>query len=129
MKELENNALFWQKLDTIYLSSDFTVVNKKGSSDPKSFGEQYPCDYGYLKTLSTDNETAIPCFKGESFKEVDAIVVVADILSRSLSVVPLIGCSAEEEEAILNFLNQNDHQKTVLVKRSNVVPSWSLSDD
>ena len=32
MKELENNAFFWQKLDTLMFSSDCTIDRPKGST-------------------------------------------------------------------------------------------------
>jgi len=30
MIEFENNAYFWQKLDTLYLSSGYQITRKKG---------------------------------------------------------------------------------------------------
>lgn len=127
--EFENNALFWQKLDTIYLSSDFAITNKKGSYYNSTSDLQYPCTFGFLKTLSNEKDGAIPCFKGSASKDINAVVILADILLKSISVIMLVGCTDKEEEEILNFLNHTDYQKAVLLRRSDVVPSWGLSDD
>lgn len=128
MIEFQNNALFWQKVDTLYLSSDFVVTQKKASFHPKYPNLQYPCDYGYLKTLGDEKEDLITCFIGTAKKEVNAIIVCADILKKDLESKVLIGVSQDEEEAILQFLNQTEFQKSVIIRRGLEVPSWALSE-
>lgn len=129
MKDYENNALFWQKLDTLYLSSDFVLKYQKDASHPDYPNLRYPCAYGFLKTLSSEKDGAIPCFKGSGEAQVDKIIVSADILNKFLEVKVLVGCTEEETQEILRFLNQNDFQKTILVKRGNTVPSWASTED
>lgn len=124
-KEFQNNALFWQKVDTLYLSSSFELTRKKGSLHPQYPNLQYPCDYGYLKTLEDENEDLIACFIGSNRKEVNAIIVCADILKKDLEVKILIGVSEEEEETILQFLNQTEFQKSIIIHRGLEVPSWA----
>lgn len=128
MKEFQNNAYFWQKVDTIYLSSDFVLTQAKDSFHPKYPNLQYPCDYGILKTLSTEKEETISCFKGSNGKSPDVIVVCADILKKDLEVKILIGVSEQEEEDILHFLNQTDFQKSIVIHRGDEVPSWAISE-
>ena len=43
MKEFENNAYFWQKVDTLYSSGDFKVTNKEGSNhkDYQKYSKKY----------------------------------------------------------------------------------------
>ena len=40
----------------------------------------------------------------------------------------LIGCSEEEKHEILEFLNQTEFQKAILVQRGNEVPDWAQND-
>ena len=49
-------------------------------------------------------------------------------MEKDVEVKFLVGCSAEEEENILRFVNQTDYQKALLIRRSNDVPNWALSD-
>ena len=131
MKELKNNAYFWQKLDTIYLSSDFVVSQAKGSVHPDHPYLKYPCTYGFLKAFTTSEmDMSLPCFKGsDPAKELDRIVVSADILNKDIKVTLLIGCTETEQDEILHFLNQTDYQKSILIKRGNEVPSWAETED
>ncbi len=130
MKELKNNAYFWQKLDTIYLSSDFTVTQTKGSVHPEHPYLKYPCTYGFLKAFTSELDMALPCFKGsDPAKELDKIVVSADILNKDIKVSLLVGCTDLEQDEILHFLNQTDFQKSILIKRGNEVPSWAETED
>ena len=124
--ELGNNAYFWQKLDTLYLSSDLVINQPKGSTYPRNAQLIYPVDYGYLK--SADNKQ-IKTYRGSlPASQVDAIVVCADILGRDLDVKMLVGCTKQEEEFILSFLNQTDFQKAIIVRRGSVVPGWAESN-
>ena len=129
MKEFENNAFFWQKLDSLYLSSDFVIVNKKGSFLPEYPDTPFPCNFGFLKTLSNDKDDSIYCFKGEASKEVNSIIVSADLLGKALRVTLCIGCTDKEIDNILHYMNQTDFQKTVVMSRSNMIPSWGVTED
>ncbi len=124
--ELGNNAYFWQKLDTLYLLSDLIINQPKGSAYPRNNQLIYPVDYGYLK--SGDNQQ-IKTYRGSiSTSQVDAIVVCADILGRDLEVKLLIGCTEQETEFILSFLNQTDFQKAIIIRRGSSVPDWAESN-
>lgn len=130
MNNFENNAYFWQKVDTLYFSSKFVLDRPKGSIHPNYQNLIYPVDYGYLTdTLAPRETSAIDVFKGsQTSTSVQTLIVAADILLKDLEVKLLVGCSAEEEEEILLFLNQTDFQKTILVRRGNDIPSWGVSD-
>ncbi|MDF9824011.1 inorganic pyrophosphatase [Breznakia sp. PF5-3] len=126
MKEFENNALFWQKLDTIFLSSTLKIERAKDTQHPKYANMVYPVDYGYLQdTIGSDNEP-IDVFSGkEKNRQVQAIVVSADILKRDCEVKIIMGCSEAEIHSILVFLNQTESQKAVLLRRGQEVPEWA----
>ena len=129
MNTFENNAYFWQKIDTLTFSSHFVISQPKGSSHPTYHNLIYPLDYGYLKdTLSADTN-GIAMYKGSlSASMVNACVIAADILKKDVEIKLLIGCTPSEEEDILLFLNQTEFQKTVLIRRANTVPTWAMND-
>lgn len=125
MNELENNAYFWQKLDALFLSGDFKVIYKKGSKHPKIHSLVFPCDYGHIETLTGEGQTSLKVMKGSNSNKVQAIVVCANLLDKDVNVIALVGLNVNEEEKVLQFLNQNDFQKTVVVRRGKEVPDWA----
>lgn len=58
----------------------------------------------------------------------DAIAITADILKKDCIVKLLVGCTEEETMRILEFLDQTEFQKAILVRRGNETPSWSNND-
>ena len=122
--EFENNAYFWQKLDTLFLSSDLIINRPKGSTHPKYHNLVYPVNYGYLKEESLKDH--IGCYKGSvNTYSVTALVLCAEILKKDIEAKLLIGCTPEEEREILEFLNQTDFQKTVIMRRGSDLPDWA----
>lgn len=128
MKEFENNAYFWQKVDTLYSSGDFKLKQAKGSTHQKYPALSYPCDYGYVQTLDDGGEIPMEVFKSNGGKKVDAIALCADILTKRFEVKALVGLNDEEIEEVLHFLNCTDYQKSVLIKRGKQLPSWSETE-
>lgn len=128
MNKFENNAYFWQKVDTLCLSGDFVLKNVKGSVDVHYHNLVFPCDFGYLQDSSKNEVTSIACFKGSKGLQCESCIVSVDILKGSLNVMLLLGVSDQEEDEILRFLNQTDFQKTVLIRKGNEIPNWSWSE-
>ena len=129
MNKLENNAFFWQKLDTLFLSSKLVVDRPRNTAHYKYSNLIYPVDYGYLSDTTGSDQAPIDVFKGSmKTTQIGAIVVSADILKKDCEVKLLIGCSEEEEYEILEFLNQTEFQKAILVRRGNEVPEWAQND-
>ena len=129
MNTIENNAFFWQKLDTLLLASTFELKQAAGSKHPNYQNLVYPVNYGTLLDTLSPDQLGIAMYKGSiNSHHVDAIAIAADILNKDVEIKFLVGCSKEEEESILRFLNQTDYQKAVLIRRSDDVPSWALTD-
>ncbi|MBO7677158.1 MAG: Inorganic pyrophosphatase [Erysipelotrichaceae bacterium] len=128
MKEFENNAYFWQKVDALYSSGDFKVKHKKGSSHKHYPSLTYPCDYGYVESLSDESESSRDVFRSSGGGTVDSIAVCADIINKPFEVKAMVGLSEEELEEVLHFLNCTDYQKTVLIKRGKQIPSWGETE-
>ena len=127
MNEFENNAYFWQKIDTLFLSSGFVLTKKKGETHDTFKNLVYPTDYGKVQA-NGDEGISIYAGSGDRNK-VTSLVIAADILEKELDVKILAGCNEEEEDAVLRFLNQTDYQKTVLIRRGNELPSWAFTDN
>ena len=105
MNTLENNAFFWQKLDTLYLSSKLVVDRPKGTCHYKYSNLVYPVDYGYLNDTTGSDQAPIDVFRGTQKSNL-----------------------IQAEYAILEFLNQTEFQKAILVRRSKDVPDWAVND-
>ena len=129
MNTLENNAFFWQKLDTLFFSSKLVVDRPRYTVHYKYSNLVYPVDYGYLSDTTGSDQAPSDVFKGsQKTNQVGAIVVSADILKKDCEVKLLIGCSEEEEHEVLEFLNQTEFQKAILIHRGNEVPEWAQND-
>ncbi len=129
MQQLENNSYFWQKMDTLLLSNDCNMDHPKGSSHQKYPNLIYPVDYGVLVDSTDPNQMPIHLYKGSiSTTYVDAIAISADILKKDIEVKLLVGCTPEEELLILQFLNQTEFQKAILVRRGDEIPNWANND-
>ncbi len=127
MKEYENNAYFWQKVDTLYFSSEVTPLKKKGEHHDEFKNLIYPANYG---KMNANEANAISVYFGSLDKnKITGLIVAADILSKEIDVKLLAGCNEEEEEEVLRFLNQTAFQKTVLIKRGNAIPDWADIDN
>ena len=123
---IENNAYFWQKLDTMIMSGNYQIKYKKNEAHHKYPALVYPLDFGYIVSELGDFKTA--CYKGSNGSDCESIIVSVDILEGSSIVQLCIGLTDEEEKSLLDFLNQTEFQKTVLIRRSNVIPLWAIEN-
>ena len=128
MAEYENNAYFWQKLDTLYLSSQLKITRRKGESHPEFPNLVYPVEYGHLEDTNGEPEGVSVYLGSGNHYVITALIVAADILKKTLDVKILTGCTPEEEQLVLRFLNQTEYQKTVLIRRGTEIPNWGESD-
>jgi len=127
--ELENNVFFWQKLDTLLLSSEVVIERKKATAHPRYANLIYPVDYGYFSDTVSGDSSEVDLFKGtKKGSAIESIIVAVDILKKDVEVKVLLGCTKDEEMEILRFLNQTDFQKTILIRRGNTIPAWAESD-
>ena len=130
MADYENNAYFWQKVDSLYITGGFTRTKKKGEVHDRFKNLIYPVDYGRVADLKGVSENGVSVYAGSGNRNtVSALVIAADILAKELDVKILAGCTEEEIDTVLRFLNQTEFQKTVLIRRGKVIPSWGVSSD
>lgn len=129
MNQIENNAYFWQKLDSLYYSSSVVIERPKYSKHPKHPDMIYPVDYGYLsETISSDGSQIDVFFGSSSNKMINSIAVSSDILKRDCEVKLLIGCTPEEERDIMHMLNVTEYQKAILIRRTSDTQQWGASE-
>lgn len=129
MKEIENNAFFWQKMDTLIFSSKSSIVWSKGETHKDYPTLVYPVNCGVLKETNHTERDEVVFFQGsQTSLGCNAVAVAVDVLNKELQVKVLLDCSADEEEKVLTFLNQMDLQKAVLIRRGNEIPNWGLTD-
>ncbi len=128
MPNLLNNAFFWQKIDTIFSSNRLIITKQKGESHSIYKNLKYPVEYGSLDDTLPE-ESGISVFRGSNKAHaVDAVVIAADILKKDIEVKLLIGCTPEEEISILQFMNQTEFQKGILVRRGDDIPTWAITE-
>ncbi|MCR5229146.1 MAG: Inorganic pyrophosphatase [Solobacterium sp.] len=126
--EYENNAYFWQKLDTLYLSGKTKITRKKGDTHPQFANLVYPVDYAHLVDTNSETEGVSLYLGSKNRSSITALVVAADILKKTLDVKILAGCTEDEVLDVLRFLNQTDFQKTVLIRKGKNIPAWGETD-
>lgn len=130
MENYENNAFFWQKVDSLYLSGTRKIIKKKGEVHDTFKNLVYPLDYARIEDMKSVSGHGVAVYLGsENRNKVSALVIAADILEKELDVKVLAGCTEEEIEEVLRYLNQTEFQKTVLIKRGIEIPDWSQADN
>ena len=128
MAQYENNAYFWQKVDTLFLSSGMNLSRKKGDVHPVFKNLIYPTDYGHISDTKSVTSEGVSVYAGSGDRnKITALVIAADILAKELDVKMLVGCTDKEVDDVLRFLNQTDLQKTVLIRGGNDIPAWGFS--
>jgi inorganic pyrophosphatase len=108
---------FWSALDTLIAHSELVIDRPKGTKHPR-FDFIYPLDYGYLKNTASMDGGGIDVWRGSLPNAVcDAILCTIDTLKRDSEIKILLGCSEEEKAEILQFHNDSQHMKGLLIRR------------
>lgn len=129
MKDIENNALFWQKLDTLFISSKVAINRPKDMASKTYPNLVYPVDYGYLEDTTGSANKEVDVFLGTlEDKRIQSMAIGTDILRKTVEVKLIAGCTDTEKKSILEFLNQMEFQKAIIINRSDNVPDWSDDD-
>lgn len=123
MMKLENNAYFWQKIDSLNLSSELITKIEKGQNHPEHKELTYPLRLCSLKIDNQDYHQLL-AYVGSGGKEINSLVISANILGKEIEVRLLIGVTKQEEEELMRFLDQTEFQKSILVHRENKIPYW-----
>lgn len=126
MKKMINNALFWQKVDTLIMSNNVNITKHAGDSHDSIPGLIYPVDFGYVQDTTGTGNRMIEAYQGSANNQklVEAMIVSCNILDKDIEVKLLINCDEEEISKIVKFLNSTDFQKALLIRRGSDVPEW-----
>ncbi len=113
------DSSFWNKLEEILLTAELVIDRPKGSAHPKYPAFIYPFDYGYLKNTCGGDGNEIDVWRG-SRKEIllDGIICTVDILKMDTEIKLLVGCTDDEQNSIVEFINRSEFMSAFLVKRN-----------
>ena len=111
-------ADFWAAWDKLIGVSKIYIDRPKGTAHPKYPDCIYPVNYGYLESTNSMDGNGIDLWLGtDPSQQLDALICTVDLLKRDSEVKLLIGCTDLEKELILNFHNDSEFMKGILIKR------------
>ena len=112
------NESFWEAVDTLVNESKVLIDRPKGTSHPRFPSIVYPVDYGYLENTTSPDGNGIDVWQGTaSLMKTDAIICTVDLLKKDSEIKLLINCTPEEKKTILNFHNESEYMKGILIER------------
>lgn len=93
------------------------IDRAKGTGHPRFPEHVYPVDYGYLDGTTTVDGGGIDVWVGASGDgRIGAILCSVDLLKRDAEIKLLIGCTEDEIQTILAFMNGHT-MRALLVRR------------
>lgn len=118
---------FWNQLDDLIMHTQVIIDRPAGQGHPSYPEMVYPVDYGYLiQTTSSDGE-GIDLFRGsDSGQLLNGLVCTLDLQKQESEIKLLVGCTAEEQNKVVQFL-RNHGMPALLIKRDENPLSWLLS--
>ena len=112
------NTEFWNAIDQIVSESEILIDRPKHSAHPRFPDCIYPVDYGYLTDTQSMDGSGIDIWRGSAGEAVvNAIICTVDLMKRDSEIKLLIGCTEEETRTILDFHNNSEYMKGILVER------------
>ena len=109
---------FWEAVDKLVNELRVVTDRPKGSRHPRFPEIVYPVDYGYLENTTSPDGNGIDVWQGNaSVKRVDAVICTIDLMKKDSEIKMLFGCSDEEMRKILEFHNDSEYMKGILVER------------
>jgi len=98
--------LFWEFLDRLVASSQVRLDRPKGSAHPRYPEMIYPLDYGYLENTSAIDGGGVDVFVGsQPDRALRSLALTVDLTKRDAEIKLLLGCTPDEEQTALDFLN------------------------
>ena len=109
---------FWYVVDTLISESAIIIDRPKNSSHPKYPHCIYPVDYGYLADTTAMDGSGIDLWLGSKQEQIaDALICTVDLLKRDSEIKLLLGCTDAEKKMILEFHNDSEYMKGILIER------------
>lgn len=109
---------FWAALDKLIASCDAVIDRPKHSAHPRYPDMIYPVDYGYLAGSASMDGEGIDLWRGTaSHQRLTALICTVDLIKRDSEIKLLIGCTEAEIAAVLDFHNDSEYMKGLLIRR------------
>jgi len=97
---------FWSQLEVLANAKRVVIDRPKGSHHPDYPGAIYPVDYGYLEgTLASDGEEIDVWIGSQVGQTLQGVFLTVDLIKLDVELKIVSGCSIEEIQEILVFLN------------------------
>jgi inorganic pyrophosphatase len=108
---------FWTRLDELIARNSLVLDRPRGSRHPKYHEVTYPLDYGYQEGTSGGDGNEADVWRGTMEESsLVGIVCAVDVLKRDSEIKLLVGCTADEMDTILRFLN-NNYMSAIVISR------------
>jgi inorganic pyrophosphatase len=108
---------FWMTLDQLVASSGIRIDRPKGSHHPKYTEMVYPLDYGYLEESRSGDGSGIDVWLGSSgTRDLSAVLLAIDLCKHEVEIKLMLGCSQDEIQLALNFLNSHTMRTMLLLR-------------
>ncbi len=102
------NDDYWGFLDRLIAEHRVVIDRPKGSAHPRFSDMIYPLDYGYLEGTASQDGGGIDAWLGACGEHwLSDILVTVDLEKRDSEIKLMLGCTEEEIQTALNFLNQS----------------------
>ncbi|MDZ8067008.1 MAG: hypothetical protein RMY64_15525 [Nostoc sp. DedQUE08] len=109
---------FWFKLDRLVAARNLKIDRPKGTSHPRYPSFVYPLDYGYLQDTRSGDGNDIDVWIGSlSNQTVTAVICSVDLEKRDTEIKILLGCTSEENQAILDIHNIGSQSAILLIRK------------
>ena len=109
---------FWSALDKLVASSGLIIDRPKGSAHPRFPHCIYPLDYGYLENTTSMDGGGIDVWQGsDPDRNLNALICTVDLMKGDSEIKLLIGCTEAEIQTVLDFHNQHELMRGMLVRR------------
>ena len=108
---------FWQFLERLAASCPVVIDRPKGSTHPRYTGRVYPLDYGYLEGTTAQDGGGVDVWVGSlPGAPVTGALATVDLFKRDTELKLLIGCTEDEMQQIVAFVNGGQFQ-SFLIRR------------
>lgn len=106
---------FWEHLDQLLAASTVVIDRPHGAAHPRYPEMIYPLDYGYLQGTTSVDGGGIDVWVGESgIQPPNAVILTVDLLKKDAELKIMLGCTPEEKQRVLDFLNGSSMRATLI---------------
>lgn len=125
---LQESADFWAFVENLVASSRIAIDRPKGSAHPRYPAMIYPFDYGYLENTQSGDGEGIDVWIGSGDRScVCGMVCTIDLAKRDMEMKILLGCTAEEARAIVDFLSRYTMRAVLMPRHQDFSPPVAAS--